>query len=213
MGIATVITSGKGGVGKSTLAVGLGRALAQRGRRVLLVDCDAGLRSLDRMTGVEEGPGFRHSRCGLCPLRPGGGHLPLRRDGGAFPAAGARLGGGHGPPRGDEEAGVPAQEVLRLRPAGLPRGGGHGFPGGGLRRGQGPGGLRGGPGKRPGGGHGAGAAPKAGCAGHAPGGQPFPGGPVLEDRRVPGPGRGDRRRGHPPFGGWCRRTSPWRPPF
>lgn len=54
MGIATVITSGKGGVGKSTLAVGLGRALAQRGRRVLLVDCDAGLRSLDRMTGVEE---------------------------------------------------------------------------------------------------------------------------------------------------------------
>ena len=54
MGIATVITSGKGGVGKSTLAVGLGRALAKRGRRVLLVDCDAGLRSLDRMTGTEE---------------------------------------------------------------------------------------------------------------------------------------------------------------
>lgn len=55
MGISTVITSGKGGVGKSTVSVGLGRALAQKGRRVLLVDCDAGLRSLDRMTGVEEG--------------------------------------------------------------------------------------------------------------------------------------------------------------
>lgn len=54
MGIASVITSGKGGVGKSTAAVGLGRALARRGRRVLLVDCDAGLRSLDRMTGTEE---------------------------------------------------------------------------------------------------------------------------------------------------------------
>ena len=54
MGIATVITSGKGGVGKSTAAVGLRRALAARGRRVLLVDCDAGLRSLDRMTGTEE---------------------------------------------------------------------------------------------------------------------------------------------------------------
>ena len=54
MGIATVVTSGKGGVGKSTLTVGLGRALADRGRRVLLVDCDAGLRSLDRMTGTEE---------------------------------------------------------------------------------------------------------------------------------------------------------------
>lgn len=54
MGIATVVTSGKGGVGKSTVALGLGRALAQKGRRVLLVDCDAGLRSLDRMTGTEE---------------------------------------------------------------------------------------------------------------------------------------------------------------
>ncbi len=54
MGISTVITSGKGGVGKSTVSVGLGRALAQRGRRVLLIDCDAGLRSLDRMTGIEE---------------------------------------------------------------------------------------------------------------------------------------------------------------
>ena len=54
MGTATVITSGKGGVGKSTISVGIGRALAARGRRVLLIDCDAGLRSLDRMTGVEE---------------------------------------------------------------------------------------------------------------------------------------------------------------
>lgn len=55
MGIATVITSGKGGVGKSTLSVGLGRALAARGRRVLLVDCDAGLRGLDRLSGTEDG--------------------------------------------------------------------------------------------------------------------------------------------------------------
>lgn len=54
MGISAVITSGKGGVGKSTVSVGLGRALAERGRRVLLMDCDAGLRSLDRMTGTEE---------------------------------------------------------------------------------------------------------------------------------------------------------------
>lgn len=55
MGAVTVITSGKGGVGKSTVSVGLARALSKRGRRVLLVDCDAGLRSLDRMTGVDEG--------------------------------------------------------------------------------------------------------------------------------------------------------------
>lgn len=68
MGVSTVITSGKGGVGKSTVSVGLGRALAQRGRRVLLIDCDAGLRSLDRMTGTEEKLVFDisdvvHGRC------------------------------------------------------------------------------------------------------------------------------------------------------
>lgn len=68
MGVAAVITSGKGGVGKSTVAVGIGRALADRGRRVLLMDCDAGLRSLDRMTGVDENLVFDsadvvHGRC------------------------------------------------------------------------------------------------------------------------------------------------------
>ena len=42
-----VIASGKGGVGKSSLTVGLCRALHERGRRVLAVDCDLGLRSLD----------------------------------------------------------------------------------------------------------------------------------------------------------------------
>ena len=42
-----VIASGKGGVGKSSLTVGLCRALHARGRRVLAVDCDLGLRSLD----------------------------------------------------------------------------------------------------------------------------------------------------------------------
>lgn len=68
MGVSVVITSGKGGVGKSTVSVGLGRALSQRGRRVLLVDCDAGLRSLDRMTGTEENLVFDISDvvCGRC---------------------------------------------------------------------------------------------------------------------------------------------------
>ncbi|HEX3038009.1 MAG TPA: AAA family ATPase [Oscillospiraceae bacterium] len=54
MGTVTVLTSGKGGVGKSTTCVGLGCALARRGKRVLLVDGDAGLRSLDRMLGIDE---------------------------------------------------------------------------------------------------------------------------------------------------------------
>ncbi len=48
----SVITSGKGGAGKSTVSGGLGCALARRGRRVLLVDGDAGLRSLDVMLGI-----------------------------------------------------------------------------------------------------------------------------------------------------------------
>lgn len=47
MGAVTIITSGKGGVGKSSLCAGLGSALANRGRRVLLIDADAGLPSLD----------------------------------------------------------------------------------------------------------------------------------------------------------------------
>lgn len=54
MGAVTVITSGKGGVGKSTVSAGLGLALANRGRRVLLMDCDAGLGCLDHMLGITE---------------------------------------------------------------------------------------------------------------------------------------------------------------
>ena len=52
MDSVTVITSGKGGVGKSTVTASLGAALAARGRRVLLIDCDAGLGSLDHMLGI-----------------------------------------------------------------------------------------------------------------------------------------------------------------
>ncbi len=48
----SVVTSGKGGAGKSTVCAGIGCALAHRGRRVLLVDGDAGLRSLDVMLGI-----------------------------------------------------------------------------------------------------------------------------------------------------------------
>ncbi len=48
----SVVTSGKGGAGKSTVSAGLGCALAHRGQRVLLVDGDAGLRSLDVMLGI-----------------------------------------------------------------------------------------------------------------------------------------------------------------
>lgn len=49
-----VVTSGKGGVGKSTVCVGLSCALAERGQRVLVIDTDMGLRSLDLMMGVAD---------------------------------------------------------------------------------------------------------------------------------------------------------------
>ena len=51
MAVKIVIASGKGGVGKSTTAAALGKALAADGKRTLLIDCDAGLRSLDLLLG------------------------------------------------------------------------------------------------------------------------------------------------------------------
>lgn len=49
-----LIASGKGGVGKSTCAVFLGKALADRGNKVLLIDTDTGLGALDIMLGVAD---------------------------------------------------------------------------------------------------------------------------------------------------------------
>jgi len=48
-----VITSGKGGVGKTTTTANLGMALAKRGRQVAVVDADFGLRNLDLLLGLE----------------------------------------------------------------------------------------------------------------------------------------------------------------
>ena len=53
MGEVIVITSGKGGVGKTTTTANLGAALALRNKKVALVDTDIGLRNLDVVMGLE----------------------------------------------------------------------------------------------------------------------------------------------------------------
>ncbi len=49
-----VVTSGKGGVGKSTCTASIGTALAEAGNRVLLIDADVGLNNLDVLIGVND---------------------------------------------------------------------------------------------------------------------------------------------------------------
>ena len=53
MGKTIVITSGKGGVGKTTTTANIGAALAMRDHRVVVIDTDIGLRNLDVIMGLE----------------------------------------------------------------------------------------------------------------------------------------------------------------
>lgn len=65
------VVSGKGGVGKSTVSACLAQQMAARGHKVLLIDCDIGLRSLDLILGVDEHVLFTWSdvALGRCTLR------------------------------------------------------------------------------------------------------------------------------------------------
>ncbi|MCE1246474.1 MAG: septum site-determining protein MinD [Firmicutes bacterium] len=53
MGKVIVITSGKGGVGKTTASANIGAGLAREGKKVVLIDADIGLRNLDLVMGLE----------------------------------------------------------------------------------------------------------------------------------------------------------------
>jgi septum site-determining protein MinD len=53
MGEVIVITSGKGGVGKTTTTANLGTGIALQGKKVVLIDTDIGLRNLDVVMGLE----------------------------------------------------------------------------------------------------------------------------------------------------------------
>src|SRR5262249_14914579 len=66
-----VVTSGKGGVGKTTSTAALGAALAQGGQTVVVVDFDVGLRNLDLVLGAERRVGVV-----LLQVVPRAAHLP-----------------------------------------------------------------------------------------------------------------------------------------
>lgn len=70
MGISVVITSGKGGTGKTTVTCGIASALAELGKRVLCVDVDIGLRNLDVTLGLADRAlmDFSDVIAGRCPL-------------------------------------------------------------------------------------------------------------------------------------------------
>ena len=53
MGEVIVITSGKGGVGKTTTTANIGIGLSSAGKKVLVIDTDLGLRNLDVVLGLK----------------------------------------------------------------------------------------------------------------------------------------------------------------
>ena len=77
MGKVIVVTSGKGGVGKTTSTAALGAALAQRNEKVVVVDFDVGLRNLDWIicdspAGIERGAtlAMRHADVAVVVTNP-----------------------------------------------------------------------------------------------------------------------------------------------
>jgi septum site-determining protein MinD len=69
MGKVIVVTSGKGGVGKTTSTAALGAALARAGEKVVVVDFDVGLRNLDLVMGASTTSSTSCRASSSCPRR------------------------------------------------------------------------------------------------------------------------------------------------
>lgn len=76
-----LITSGKGGVGKSTVASALGLAFAAEGKRTIVVELDVGLRGLDLMFGVEDEAVYDLGNILRGECRLSDGIIPVTKDG------------------------------------------------------------------------------------------------------------------------------------
>ncbi len=62
------VTSGKAGVGKSSIAVHLGLTLARRGRQVCILDADTGPANVSTLLGLLPSAGLEHVLAGECPI-------------------------------------------------------------------------------------------------------------------------------------------------
>ncbi|KLV06040.1 cobyrinic acid a,c-diamide synthase [Photobacterium aquae] len=63
------VTGGKGGVGKTNVALNMAIAMAREGKRVMVLDADLGLANVDVMLGLRVGRNLSHVLAGMCDLK------------------------------------------------------------------------------------------------------------------------------------------------